>query len=128
MTGDQENAESGKALFDLISDLSAGYRTHAVLTAGLHLAASALVLGSELTGASGAASGEVGRAVYCGSPYDLVPQISRRREEALNREPAIKPGLGSLLLSAKSDAGSDLASAVNAAHLSAAPAPQANVA
>ena len=45
MTGDQENAESGKALFDLISDLSAGYRTHAVLTAGLHLAASALVLG-----------------------------------------------------------------------------------
>ena len=42
MTRDQENAESGKALFDLISDLSAGYRTHAVLTAGLHLAASAL--------------------------------------------------------------------------------------
>ena len=39
MTGDQENAESGKALFDLISDLSAGYRTNAVLTAGLHLAA-----------------------------------------------------------------------------------------
>jgi hypothetical protein len=47
MTGDQENAESGKALFDLISDLSAGYRTNAVLTAGLHLAASALVLGSD---------------------------------------------------------------------------------
>ena len=47
MTGDQENAESGKALFDLISDLSAWYRTHAVLTAGLHLAASALVLGSD---------------------------------------------------------------------------------
>src|SRR4030095_13495175 len=47
MTRDQENAESGKALFDLISDLSAGYRTHAVLTAGLHLAASALVLGSD---------------------------------------------------------------------------------
>jgi hypothetical protein len=51
MTGDQENAESeaesGKALFDLISDLSAGYRTHAVLTAGLHLAASALVLGTD---------------------------------------------------------------------------------
>jgi len=47
MTWDQENAESGaesgKALFDLISDLSAGYRTNAVLTAGLHLAASALV-------------------------------------------------------------------------------------
>jgi hypothetical protein len=40
-------AESGKALFDLISDLSAGYRTNAVLTAGLHLAASALVLGSD---------------------------------------------------------------------------------
>ena len=47
MTGDQENAESGKALFDLISDLSAGYRTNAVLTAGLHLAASALVLSSD---------------------------------------------------------------------------------
>ena len=47
MTGDQENAESGKALFDLISDLSAGYRINAVLTAGLHLAASALVLGSD---------------------------------------------------------------------------------
>jgi hypothetical protein len=47
MTEDQENAESGKALFDLISDLSAGYRTTAVLTAGLHLAASALVLGSD---------------------------------------------------------------------------------
>jgi hypothetical protein len=47
MTRDQENAESGKALFDLISDLSAGYRTNAVLTAGLHLAASALVLGSD---------------------------------------------------------------------------------
>jgi hypothetical protein len=47
MTGDQENAESGKALFDLISDLSAGYRTKAVLTAGLHLAASALVLSSD---------------------------------------------------------------------------------
>ena len=46
MTEDQENAESGKALFDLISDLSAGYRTNAVLTAGLHLAASALVLSS----------------------------------------------------------------------------------
>ena len=47
MTRDQENAESGKALFDLISDLSAGYRTNAVLTAGLHLAASAVVLGSD---------------------------------------------------------------------------------
>jgi len=47
MTRDQENAESGKALFDLISDLSAGYRTNAVLTAGLHLAASAIVLGSD---------------------------------------------------------------------------------
>src|SRR5258708_6035084 len=47
MTGDQENAESGKALFDLISHLSAGYRTNAVLTAGLHLAASALVLSSD---------------------------------------------------------------------------------
>jgi len=47
MTVDQENTESGKALFDLISDLSAGYRTNAVLTAGLHLAASALVLGSD---------------------------------------------------------------------------------
>ena len=47
MTEDQKNAESGKALFDLISDLSAGYRTNAVLTAGLHLAASALVLGSD---------------------------------------------------------------------------------
>ncbi len=46
MTEHQKNAESGKALFDLISDLSAGYRTNAVLTAGLHLAASALVLGS----------------------------------------------------------------------------------
>ena len=46
MTGHQETAESGKALFDLISDLSAGYRTNAVLTAGLRLAASALVLGS----------------------------------------------------------------------------------
>ena len=33
-------------MFDLISDLSAGYRTNAVLTAGLHLAASALVLSS----------------------------------------------------------------------------------
>ena len=29
MTEHQKNAESGKALFDLISDLSAGYRTHA---------------------------------------------------------------------------------------------------
>ena len=48
MTEDQKNAESGKALFDLISELSAGYRTNAVLTAGLHLAASALVLGSDL--------------------------------------------------------------------------------
>lgn len=48
MTGDLENAKSGKALFDLISDLSAGYQTNAVLTAGLHLAASALVLGSDL--------------------------------------------------------------------------------
>jgi hypothetical protein len=47
MTGDQENAESGKALFDLISDLSAGHQTNAVLTAALHLAASALVLGSD---------------------------------------------------------------------------------
>ena len=47
MTEDQKNAESGKALFDLISDLSVGYRTNAVLTAGLHLAASALVLGSD---------------------------------------------------------------------------------
>ena len=47
MTEDQKNAESGKALFDLLSDLSAGYRTNAVLTAGLHLAASALVLGSD---------------------------------------------------------------------------------
>jgi hypothetical protein len=47
MTEDQKNAESGKALFDLISDLSAGYRTNAVLTAGLHLAASALVLSSD---------------------------------------------------------------------------------
>ena len=47
MTEDQKNAESGKALFDLISDLSAGYRTNAVLTAGLHLAASAIVLGSD---------------------------------------------------------------------------------
>ena len=46
MTVDQENTESGKALFDLISDLSAGYRTNAVLTASLHLAASALVLSS----------------------------------------------------------------------------------
>ena len=46
MTEDQENVESGKALFHLISDLSAGYRTNAVLAAGLHLAASALVLGS----------------------------------------------------------------------------------
>ena len=44
MTEDQKNAESGEASFDLISDLSAGYRTNAVLTAGLHLAASALVL------------------------------------------------------------------------------------
>ena len=35
------------AAIDLISDLSAGYRTNAVLTAGLHLAASALVLGSD---------------------------------------------------------------------------------
>ena len=68
MTEDQKNAESGKALFDLISPLSAGYRTNAVLTAGLHLAASALVLGSDFTGASGAASGDVGPAVYCGSP------------------------------------------------------------
>ena len=40
MTEHQKNAESGKALFDLISDLSAGYRTNAVLTAGLHLASS----------------------------------------------------------------------------------------
>jgi hypothetical protein len=47
MTGAQENAESGKALFDLISDLSAGHQTNAVLTAALHLAASALVLGSD---------------------------------------------------------------------------------
>ena len=47
MTEHQKNAESGKALFDLISDLSAGYRTNAVLTAGLHLAASALVLSSD---------------------------------------------------------------------------------
>ena len=47
MTEHQKNAESGKALFDLISDLSAGYRTNAVLTAGLHLAASAVVLGSD---------------------------------------------------------------------------------
>ena len=47
MTEDQKNAASGKALFDLISELSAGYRTNAVLTAGLHLAASALVLGSD---------------------------------------------------------------------------------
>ena len=47
MTEDKKNAESGKALFDLISDLSAGYRTNAVVSAGLHLAASALVLGSD---------------------------------------------------------------------------------
>ena len=47
MTEYQKKAESGKALYDLISDLSAGYRTNAVLTAGLHLAASALVLGSD---------------------------------------------------------------------------------
>ena len=68
MTADQENAESGKALFDLISDLSAGYRTNAVLTAGLHLAALGPRPQRLLTGASGTASGDVGRAVYCGSP------------------------------------------------------------
>ena len=84
MTGDQENAESGKALFDLISDLSAGSLGNAVLTGGL-CASGGFGPRPRLsfTGASGAASGDVGRAVYCGSPYDLGPQISRRWEEAL---------------------------------------------
>ena len=90
MTGDQENAESGKALFDLISDLSAGYRTNAVLTAGLHLAASALVLGSDSL-EQAEQQAEMSGERFIAAAYDLVPQISRRWEEALNREPAIQP-------------------------------------